>query len=44
MIMQKADDAKAALKQAVKLLPEDRRSLLIAHAKTLNLEVEGAEP
>lgn len=44
MIMQKADDAKAALKQAVKLLPEDKRSLLIAHAKTLNLEVEGAEP
>ncbi|WP_343800367.1 c-type cytochrome biogenesis protein CcmI [Paenochrobactrum glaciei] len=44
MIMKKADDAKAALKQAMKLLPEDKRSLLIAHAKTLNLEVEGAEP
>ncbi|MFK4824078.1 c-type cytochrome biogenesis protein CcmI [Paenochrobactrum sp. BZR 588] len=44
MVMQKPDDAKAALEQALKLLPEDKRSLLLAHVKTLNLEVEGAEP
>lgn len=44
MIMQKSDDAKAALKMAMKLLPEEKRSLLIAYARTLNLEVEGAEP
>lgn len=44
MVMQKADDAKTALKLAVKLLPDDKRSLLIAHAKALNLEVERAEP
>lgn len=44
MIMQKGDDAKAALQQALKLLPDDKRSLLVEHAKTLNLEVEGVEP
>lgn len=44
MVMQKPDDAKAALKQAMTLLPEDKRSLLEAYAKTLNLEVEGVEP
>ncbi|MBB6260301.1 cytochrome c-type biogenesis protein CcmH [Paenochrobactrum gallinarii] len=44
MIMQKGDDAKAALQQALKLMPDDKRSLLVEHAKTLNLEVEGVEP
>ncbi|MGU3574772.1 c-type cytochrome biogenesis protein CcmI [Brucellaceae bacterium C25G] len=44
MVMNKTDDAKSALKQALELLPEEKRLSLIEYVKTLNLSVEGAEP